>query len=122
MKYLILIFSTITIISCDPGYAYYINNNTEKDICIFTKPSIKVYDQNFKASELDSAIIRPNENFRIYSSIGSGGSEESFPFEKILIKKNNDSTILKNKSEINSKFNQNRKKRLFSTTYTIIVN
>jgi methylmalonyl-CoA mutase cobalamin-binding subunit len=53
---------------------------------------------------------------------GGGGGEESFPFKKIRIKKNNDSIVLKNKSEINSKFNQNRKKRLFSTSYTIIVN
>jgi hypothetical protein len=76
----------------------------------------------FRIASIDSATINPKETFIIYSNIGGGGGEESFPFKKIRIKKNNDSIVLKNKSEINSKFNQNRKKRLFSTSYTIIVN
>ena len=122
MKYLFWLLAIFTIISCDPGYAYYISNNSEKDIYVITKPPIKVYDKNIYGRELDSAIINPKETFIIYSNIGGGGGEESFPFNKIRIKKNNDSIVLKNKSEINSKFNQNRKKRLFSTSYTIIVN
>ena len=122
MKYFIFIITLFTFISCDPGYAYYISNNSEKDIYVITKPPIKVYDKNIYGRELDSAIINPKETFIIYSNIGGGGGEESFPFNKIRIKKNNDSIVLKNKSEINSKFNQNRKKRLFSTSYTIIVN
>ena len=113
MKYFIFIITLFTFISCDPGYAYYISNNSEKDIYVITKPPIKVYDQNFYGRELDSAIIKPKETFRIFGSIGYGGGEDSFPFNKIRIKKNNDSIVLKNKSEINSKFNQNRKKRLF---------
>ena len=122
MKYFIFIITLFTFISCDPGYAYYISNNSEKDIYVITKPPIKVYDKNIYGRELDSAIIKPKETFRIFGSIGYGGGEDSFPFNKIHIKKNNDSIVLKNKSEINSKFNQNRKKRLFSTSYTIIVN
>jgi len=122
MKYFIFIITLFTFISCDPGYAYYISNNSEKDIYVITKPPIKVYDQNFYGRELDSAIIKPKETFRIFGSIGYGGGEDSFPFHQIIINKENDSIVLKNKSEINSKFNQNRKKRLFSTSYTIIVN
>ena len=122
MKYFIFIITLFTFISCDPGYAYYISNNSEKDIYIYTNPPIRVYDKNIYGRELDSAIIKPKETFRIFGSIGYGGGEDSFPFHQIIIKKNNDSIVLKNKSEINSKFNQNRKKRLFSTSYTIIVN
>lgn len=122
MKYFIFIITLFTFISCDPGYAYYISNNSEKDIYVITKPPLKVYDQNFYGRELDSAIIKPKETFRIFGSIGYGGGEDSFPFHQIIINKENDSIVLKNKSEINSKFNQNRKKRLFSTSYTIIVN
>ncbi len=122
MKYFIFIITLFTFISCDPGYAYYISNNSEKDIYVYTNPPIKVYDQNFYGRELDSAIIKPKETFRIFGSIGYGGGEDSFPFHQIIINKENDSIVLKNKSEINSKFNQNRKKRLFSTSYTIIVN
>ena len=123
MKYFIFIITLFTFISCDPGYAYYISNNSEKDIYVYTNPPIKVYDKSINRTKLiDSATINPKETFIIYSNIGGGGGEESFPFKKIHIKKNNDSIVLKNKSEINSKFNQNRKKRLFSTSYTIIVN
>ena len=123
MKYFIFIITLFTFISCDPGYAYYISNNSEKDIYVYTNPPIKVYDKSINRTKLiDSATINPKETFIIYSNIGGGGGEESFPFKKIRIKKNNDSIVLKNKSEINSKFNQNRKKRLFSTSYTIIVN
>ena len=122
MKYFIFIITLFTFISCDPGYAYYISNNSEKDIYVITKPPIKVYDKNIYGRELDSAIIKPKETFRIFGSIGYGGGEDSFPFHQIIINKENDSIVLKNKSEINSKFNQNRKKRLFSTSYTIIVN
>ena len=121
MKYLFWLLAIFTIISCDPGYAYYISNNSEKDIYVYTNPPIKVYDKSINRTKLiDSVTINPKETFIIYSNIGGG--EESFPFNKIRIKKNNDSIVLKNKSEINSKFNQNRKKRLFSTSYTIIVN
>ena len=123
MKYLFWLLAIFTIISCDPGYAYYISNNSEKDIYVYTNPPIKVYDKSINRTKLiDSATINPKETFIIYSNIGGGGGEESFPFNKIRIKKNNDSIVLKNKSEINSRFNQNRKKRLFSTRYTIIVN
>ena len=123
MKYFIFIITLFTFISCDPGYAYYISNNSEKDIYVYTNPPIKVYDKSINRTKLiDSATINPKETFIIYSNIGGGGGEESFPFNKIHIKKNNDSIVLKNKSEINSKFNQNRKKRLFSTSYIIIVN
>lgn len=122
MKYFIFIITLFTFISCDPGYAYYISNNSEKDIYVYTNPPIKVYDKNIYGRELDSAIIKPKETFRIFGSIGYGGGEDSFPFHQIIINKENDSIVLKNKSEINSKFNQNRKKRLFSTSYTIIVN
>ena len=122
MKYFIFIITLFPFISCDPGYAYYISNNSEKDIYVITKPPIKVYDKNIYGRELDSAIIKPKETFRIFGSIGYGGGEDSFPFHQIIINKENDSIVLKNKSEINSKFNQNRKKRLFSTSYTIIVN
>ena len=122
MKYFIFIITLFTFISSDPGYAYYISNNSEKDIYVITKPPIKVYDKSINRTKLiDSATINPKETFIIYSNIGGGG-EESFPFKKIRIKINNDSIVLKNKSEINSKFNQSRKKRLFSTSYTIIVN
>jgi len=51
-----------------------------------------------------------------------GGTEESFPYHKIIIKKENDSVVLKNKTEINSQFNLNRKWKVFSTSYTIDVN
>ena len=122
MKYFIFIITLFTFISCDPGYAYYISNNSEKDIYVITKPPIKVYDKNIYGRELDSAIIKPKETFRIFGSIGYGGGEDSFPFHQIIINKENDSIVLKDKSEINSKFNQNKKKRLFSTSYTIIVN
>jgi hypothetical protein len=122
MKYFIFIITLFTFISCDPGYAYYISNNSEKDIYIYTNPPIRVYDKNIYGRELDSAIIKPKETFRIFGSIGYGGGEDSFPFHQIIINKENDSIVLKDKSEINSKFNQNKKKRLFSTSYTIIVN
>lgn len=46
MKYFIFIITLFTFISCDPGYAYYISNNSEKDIYVITKPPIKVYDKN----------------------------------------------------------------------------
>ena len=59
MKYFIFIITLFTFISCDPGYAYYISNNSEKDIYVYTNPPIKVYDQNFYGRELDSAIIKP---------------------------------------------------------------
>ena len=120
MEYLFWLLAIFSIISCDPGYAYYISNNSEKDIYVYTNPPIKVYDQNFYDRELDSGIIKPKETFRMFGSIGYGGGEDSFPFHQIIINKENDSIVLKNKSEINSKFNQNRKKRLFSTSYTII--
>ena len=122
MKYFIFIITLFTFISCDPGYAYYISNNSEKDIYVYTNPPIKVYDKNIYGRELDSAIIKPKETFRIFGSIGYGGGEDSFPFHQIIINKENDSIVLKDKSEINKIFNQNRKKRLFSTSYTIIVN
>ena len=122
MKYFIFIITLFTFISCDPGYAYYISNNSEKDIYVITKPPIKVYDQNFYGRELDSAIIKPKETFRIFGSIGYGGGEDSFPFHQIIINKENDSIVLKDKSEINKIFNQNRKKKIFSATYTLYVN
>ena len=122
MKYLFWLLAIFTIISCDPGYAYYVSNNTEKDIYVITKPPIKVYDQNFYGRELDSAIIKPKETFRIFGYIGYGGGEDSFPFHQIIINKENDSIVLKDKSEINKIFNQNRKKKIFSATYTLYVN
>lgn len=122
MKYLFWLLAIFTIISCDPGYAYYISNNSEKDIYVYTNPPIKVYDQNFYGRELDSAIIKPKETFRIFGSIGYGGGEDSFPFHQIIINKENDSIVLKDKSEINKIFNQNRKKKIFSATYTLYVN
>ncbi len=122
MKYFIFIITLFTFISCDPGYAYYISNNSEKDIYVYTNPPIKVYDQNFYGRELDSAIIKPKETFRIFGSIGYGGGEDSFPFHQIIINKENDSIVLKDKSEINKIFNQNRKKKIFSATYTLYVN
>jgi hypothetical protein len=100
MKYFIFIITLFTFISCDPGYAYYISNNSEKDIYVYTNPPIKVYDKSINRTKLiDSATINPKETFIIYSNIGGGGGEESFPFKKIRIKKNNDSIVLKNKSE-----------------------
>ena len=122
MKYFIFIITLFTFISCDPGYAYYISNNSEKDIYVITKPTIKVYDKNIYGRELDSAIIKPKETFRIFGSIGYGGGEDSFPFHQIIINKENDSIVLKDKSEINKIFNQNRKKKIFSATYTLYVN
>ena len=122
MKYFIFIITLFTFISCDPGYAYYISNNSEKDIYVITKPPIKVYDKNIYGRELDSAIIKPKETFRIFGSIGYGGGEDSFPFHQIIINKENDSIVLKDKSEINKIFNQNRKKKIFSATYTLYVN
>ena len=122
MKYLFWLLAIFTIISCDPGYAYYVSNNTEKDIYVITKPPIKVYDKNIYGIELDSAIIKPKETFRIFGSIGYGGGEDSFPFHQIIINKENDSIVLKDKSEINKIFNQNRKKKIFSATYTLYVN
>lgn len=122
MKYFIFIITLFTFISCDPGYAYYISNNSEKDIYVITKPPIKVYDQNIYGRELDSAIIKPKETFRIFGSIGYGGGEDSFPFHQIIINKENNSIVLKDKSEINKIFNQNRKKKIFSATYTLYVN
>ena len=122
MKYFIFIITLFTFISCDPGYAYYISNNSEKDIYVITKPLIKVYDKNIYGRELDSAIIKPKEKFRIFGSIGYGGGEDSFPFHQIIINKENDSIVLKDKSEINKIFNQNRKKKIFSATYTLYVN
>jgi hypothetical protein len=113
MKYFIFIITLFTFISCDPGYAYYISNNSEKDIYVITKPPIKVYDKNIYGRELDSAIIKPKETFRIFGYIGYGGGEDSFPFHQIIINKENDSIVLKNKSEINKIFNQNRKKKIF---------
>ena len=103
MKYFIFIITLFTFISCDPGYAYYISNNSEKDIYVITKPPIKVYDKNIYGRELDSAIIKPKETFRIFGSIGYGGGEDSFPFHQIIINKENDSIVLKDKSEINKK-------------------
>ena len=47
MKYFIFIITLFTFISCDPGYAYYISNNSEKDIYVYTNPPIKVYDKIF---------------------------------------------------------------------------
>ena len=122
MKYFIFIITLFTFISCDPGYAYYISNNSEKDIYVITKPPIKEYDKNIYGRELDSAIIKPKETFRIFGSIGYGGGEDSFPFHQIIINKENDSIVLKDKSEINKIFNQNRKKKIFSATYTLYVN
>ena len=122
MKYLFWLLAIFTIISCDPGYAYYVSNNSEKDIYVITKPPIKVYDKNIYGRELDSAIIKPKETFRIFGSIGYGGGEDSFPFHQIIINKENDSIVLKDKSEINKIFNQNRKKKIFSATYTLYVN
>ena len=122
MKYFIFIITLFTFISCDPGYAYYISNNSEKDIYVITKPPIKVYDQNFYGRELDSVIIKPKETFHIFGSIGFGGGEDSFPFQQITIYKEKDSIFLKDKSEINKIFNQNRKKIFFSATYTLNVN
>ena len=122
MKYLFWLLAIFTIISCDPGYAYYISNNSEKDIYVITKPPIKVYDKNIYGRELDSAIIKPKETFRIFGYIGYGGGEDSFPFHQIIINKENDSIVLKDKSEINKIFNQNRKKKIFSATYTLYVN
>ena len=122
MKYFIFIIILFTFISCDPGYAYYISNNSEKDIYIYTNPPIRVYDKNIYGRELDSAIIKPKETFRIFGYIGYGGGEDSFPFHQIIINKENDSIVLKDKSEINKIFNQNRKKKIFSATYTLYVN
>ena len=122
MKYLFWLLAIFTIITCDPGYAYYVSNNTEKDIYVITKPPIKVSDKNIYGRELDSAIIKPKETFRIFGSIGYGGGEDSFPFHQIIINKENDSIVLKDKSEINKIFNQNRKKKIFSATYTLYVN
>ena len=122
MKYFIFIITLFTFISCDPGYAYYISNNSEKDIYVITKPPIIVYDKIIYGRELDSAIIKPKETFRIFGSIGYGGGEDSFPFHQIIINKENDSIVLKDKSEINKIFNQNRKKKIFSATYTLYVN
>ncbi len=124
MKYIILFISLFTVISCDPGYSYIINNNSEKDIYVFTEPNYKKYFYQSKLDSIlyDSILIKAKENFSVYSAIGWGGSEKSFPYQKIKIKKDDDSIILKNSSEINSKFNLNRKKKLFNTSYTIEVN
>lgn len=123
MKYFIFIITLFTFISCDPGYAYYISNNSEKDIYVYTNPPIKVYDKSINRTKLiDSATIKPKETFRIFGYIGYGGGEDSFPFHQIIINKENDSIVLKNKSEINKIFNQNRKKKIFSATYTLYVN
>ena len=123
MKYIFLLISIFTVISCDPGYSYIINNSSEKDIYVFTEPNYKKYFYQSKLDSIlyDSIVIKAKENFSIYRAIGWGGSEESFPYQKIKIKKDNDSIILNNKAEINSKFNLNRKKKLFSTLYTIEV-
>ncbi|WDF46205.1 hypothetical protein PQ459_15005 [Chryseobacterium sp. KACC 21268] len=123
MKYIFLLISIFTVISCDPGYSYIINNNSEKDIYVFTEPNYKKYFYESKLDSIfyDSIVIKAKKNFTIYSAIGWGGSEESFPYKKIKIKKDIDSIILNNKPEINSKFNLNRKKKLFSTLYTIEV-
>ena len=65
MKYLFWLLAIFTIISCDPGYAYYVSNNTEKDIYVITKPPIKIYDKNIYGRELDSAIIKPKISAKI---------------------------------------------------------
>ncbi len=124
MKYIFSFFSILLLISCDPGYSYIINNNSEKDIYVFTKPNYKNFHYHPKLDSIsyDSILIKSKDNFTIYSHIGWGGNEESFPYQKIIIKQNKDSAVFKNKTEINSKFNLNRKKKLFYTTYTIEVN
>ena len=119
MKYIFLFFLIVTMTSCDPGYSYIVNNNSDKELVVFLEPSYKKYFSDLKLDSIssDSVLIQPKDNFIIYSHIGWGGNEESFPYHKILIKKENDSMLLKNKSEINTKFNLNRKWRVFSTTY-----
>ena len=52
----------------------------QKKYLLITKPPIKVYEKNIYGRELDSAIIKPKETFRIFGSIGYGGGEDSFPF------------------------------------------
>jgi len=120
MKYIFSFFSILLLISCDPGYSYIINNNSEKDIYVFTKPNYKkiYYHPKLDSVSYDSILIKSKENFIIYSHIGWGGNEESFPYHIILVKKEKDSILLKNKSEINTEFNLNRKWRVFHNTYS----
>ena len=122
MKSLLPIIFFTVLTSCDPGYAYLINNKSENNIYVFTNPPMKIYDKTSIAIEKESVMIKPQESFRIYSSIGFGGSEDSFPYDKILIMKEKDSIILKNKSEINTKFNKNIDKKGFSRTYNVYIN
>lgn len=122
MKSLVILLIALLLISCDPGYAYLIKNNTEKNITVFAEPPIKTWENPLSPKEHHSVIIKPQETFHIFGSIGSGGAEDSFPFQKIVIRKENDSILLRNKSEINQKFNLNRKRKLFGTSYTIFVN
>jgi hypothetical protein len=50
----------------DPGYAYYISNNSEKDIYVYTNPPIKVYDKILIDKLIDSATIKPKETFNLF--------------------------------------------------------
>ena len=63
MKYFIFIITLFTFISCDPGYAYYISNNSEKDIYVYTNPPIKVYDKSINRTKLIELVVHYHTRF-----------------------------------------------------------
>lgn len=52
------------LVSCDPVYAYIINNNSEKEVYVFTEPPIKKYyyaDSKIDSILYDSILIKPKK-------------------------------------------------------------
>jgi hypothetical protein len=123
---LFFLSASVSFVSCEPGYGFYIRNNKNSDLILKTRPSIEslypeksaYYDSilTYKVSEkqgLSIYRVKPYDSLRIHGNIGSMTSKDQIPFDYIEIIQDNDTVILNGKQEIFDKLKQEGKTRKY---------
>ena len=105
----IILLIGILIQSCDPNYPVSINNQTESEIKIQTKKTLKFWNENLDEIELTEKDwvefkIEPNKSLKCGMTIG--GLKNDLPFSEILIITETDTIRAENENQIMELFDK----------------
>jgi len=123
MKNLIVIFTILTLIGCEPGYRIYVRNNASTILYLRTNPSIESlypkwtgYNDSILAHKVSQEgkfslySIKPFDAFRIWDNIGGMPTSKEIPFDYVAVIRGVDTLILDNKEKIANQLKRGGKK------------
>ena len=119
----VIILIGLLIQSCDPTYPVSINNQTESEIRIQAKKTLRFWNENLNETELTQKDwiefkIEPKKSVKCGMTIG--GLKDDIPFSNLKIYTDKDTIIAQNRNEVLNLFDKNWIGNL-KTPYTLTI-